>query len=343
MVKSKMNLKTPKKKKKKFFKFRYLIYIIIIYIVFAYTFYGFMKNNESISNEEFINMLVRGGNANILGDYKTVNIINKTMDFLLDIDFTDPKSIMNGSILKFGENSDTSDVISIEYNDDYSNMEELKEVSDYISDPNPSEINKPLVYLYNSHQLENYSSDNLNVYGITPNVLMASYLLREKLNEKGIETIVEEANMSDVLNANGWDYSYSYVASRTLMEKKYKEYSSLKYFIDLHRDSVSRDVSVVDIKGISYAKILFVIGKDYDTWEENYKVANDLNNLINKYYNGLSRGILTKTGLNVNGVYNQDFNSGVILIELGGVDNTIDEVNNTVGALADILYKYIKG
>ena len=317
--------------------------MVIIYVSFAYSFYNFMRNNESISNEDFINMLVKSGNANILGEYKTINVVNKTMGFLLDIDFTNPKSILNASIFKFGNEKEETQVISIEYNDDYSDMEELKDVSDYINDPNPGEVNSPLVYLYNSHQLENYSNSNLEIYGITPNVLMASYLLREKLNEKGIETIVEEANMGDVLNMNGWDYSYSYVASRTFLQNKMKEYPTLKYFIDLHRDSVTKDMTTVCINGMNYAKVLFVIGQDYNTWENNYKFANDINALINKYYNGLSRGILTKSGSNVNGVYNQDLNSGVILIELGGVYNTVDEVNNTVNALANVLDKYIKG
>lgn len=339
MKKKKMVLKGPKKKKKGV-KLKYIIYLIIIYFTFAYTFYSFMKKNDNISNEEFINMLVRGGNANIISNYKAVNIINKTMTFLLDIDFTNPVSIMNTSILKFGNVTDQA-VISVTYNDDYSNMEELKEVSDYIKDPNPSVTKEPIIYLYNSHQLENYSSDNLEVYGITPNVLMASYLLREKLNSLGIETIVEEANMSEILSANGWDYSYSYVASKSLIEKKMQDYSSIKYFIDLHRDSVSKEKTTTSINGVNYAKILFVVGKDYATWQENYNFVNELNNLFNKYYSGLSRGIITKTGSNVNGVYNQDLNSKVILIELGGLDNNIDEVNNTVNAIADVLCKYI--
>ena len=86
-------------------------------------------------------------------------------------------------------------------------MDELKDVSDYINDPNPTSINNPIIYLYNSHQLENYSSENLDIYGITPNVLMASYLLRENLNKLGISTIVEEANMSEILSTNSWNYS----------------------------------------------------------------------------------------------------------------------------------------
>ena len=90
-------------------------------------------------------------------------------------------SLLNSSILKYGYNEDVK-TISLEYNDDYSNMDDLKNISDYIEDPNPTEIKEPIIYLYNSHQLENYNNDDLSIYGITPNVLMASYLLREKLN-----------------------------------------------------------------------------------------------------------------------------------------------------------------
>ena len=51
---------------------------------------------------------------------------------------------------------------------------------------------------------------------------------------------------------------------------------------------------------------------------------------------------MKKTGMNVNGVYNQDFSPNCILIEVGGVSNNIDEVNQTMNVLAKIISKYIK-
>lgn len=338
MVRKKMNLK---KRKRKRIKLKLLFYLILVYLGFAYTFYYSFKEKESISNEEFINILVSTGNANILNECKTTNLVNKTMSFILNIDIEKPLTLLNTSILKFGQKERIKE-ISLEYNDDYSNMDELKDVSDYITDPNPTSIDNPIVYLYNSHQLENYSSDNLDIYGITPNVLMASYLLRENLNKLGIETIVEEANMSEILTQNNWNYSYSYQASRLKLEEKKNKYSSLEYFIDLHRDSVSKEYSTTTIGNNSYAKVLFVIGSDHANWEKNYTLASNLNNLIDKYYKGLSRGIIKKSGINVNGIYNQDVSSNCILIEVGGVDNSIEEVNNTMIALSDILKKYIK-
>ena len=52
------------------------------------------------------------------------------------------------------------------------------------------EVEKPIIYIYNSHQGENYSMKYLEEYNITPNVLMASRMLSEKLNNLNINTIV---------------------------------------------------------------------------------------------------------------------------------------------------------
>ena len=338
-----MKLKNPKSKSK-FVKVKLLFYLIVIYVSFSYTFYYSLKNTKRVSNEEFINLMVSTGNANIFPKYKVPNLVNATMKLLLKIDFTKPVSILNSSILKYGKKEEVFDkTISLEYNDDYSNMDELEAISEHIDDPNPKDVKEPLIYLYNSHQLENYSSNNLEVYGITPNVMMATYVLREKLDQLGISSIVEEANMSDILARNGWNYSYSYQASRSLLEEKKKNYGSLRYFIDIHRDSVGKAATTVTIGNVSYAKVLFVIGLDYTGWEANYNFAEKLHTNIEKNYSGLSRGIMKKTGMNVNGVYNQDISPNCILIEVGGVENNINEVYQTMDVLAKILSQYIKG
>lgn len=332
----KMKLKgTTKKKIRKSF-----VYLVFIYIVFSITFYYSLRNSSEISNAKFINFLLRGGNSHMIGDYKLVNIVNSSTKFLFNIDIKNPSSILDNGILVYGNNDK---VLEMEHNDDYSNLEQLKEVSSYIEDPNPVDTKNPIIYIYNSHQLENYDSGNLEIYGITPNVLMASYLLKEKLNSKGLSTIVETTNMSEFLSLNGWDHSGSYKASRIFVLDKKNKYSSLKYFIDIHRDSVNKKVSTISINGKSYARILFVVGLEHKNYKKNLKTMENINKLCDKYYPGLSRGIYKKEGAGVNGIYNQDVSSNSILIEVGGVDNNIDEVLNTTEAISDILYYYIKG
>lgn len=317
-----------------------LLYVVFIYIIFSITFYYSLKNSSEINNTKFINFLLKGGNSHLIEDYKLLNLVNSSTKFLFNIDIKNPTSILDNGILVYGNNDK---VLEMNYNDDYSNLEELKKVSSYIEDPNPVDIGNPIIYIYNSHQLENYNSENLDIYGITPNVLMASYLLKEKLNNKGLSTIVEDTNMSEFLNLNGWDHSGSYKASRIFVLDKKNKYASLKYFIDIHRDSVSKNVSTINIDGKSYAKILFVVGLEHDNYTSNLKTMEDINKITNKYYPGLSRGIYKKEGAGVNGIYNQDISPNSILIEVGGVGNNIDEVLNTTEALSNILYYYING
>lgn len=323
-----MKLKKVKKKN----KYKLLVLTIFFYLIFSYTFYNSFKNNKSISNKEFITFLLNNGNANFVNNYKLPKIINNTISYILKIDLKKPYTIFNENILGYQENIKE---------EEYSNLDELKEVSYYMEDPNKVDIKNPLVYIYNSHQLENYNNNELQIYGITPNVLMASYLLKEKLNQKGISTIVEDTNLTEFLELNNWNYSMSYRASRIFMLDKKNTYNSLKYYIDIHRDSIKKEASTITINNKKYAKILFVIGLEHKNYQKNLDLATNINNLFNKHYKGLSRGILKKEGKNVDGIYNQDISPNTMLIEVGGVDNTIEEVLNTINAISDILNIYI--
>ena len=91
-----MNLKTPKKKK---VKVKYFIYMFIIYIVFAYTFYYTMKNNPKITNEEFINFLLNGGSIKTFEEMSIPKVVNNTVNFFLNIDFTNLKIDFDVSFL----------------------------------------------------------------------------------------------------------------------------------------------------------------------------------------------------------------------------------------------------
>ena len=66
-----------------------------------------------------------------------------------------------------------------------------------------------------------------------------------------------------------------------------------------------------------------------------------INEKLNEKYPSLSKGIYKKEGEGVNGVYNQDFSPYTILVEMGGPDNTIDEVLNTSLAFAECFLEVI--
>ena len=333
----KMRLKNNNKKNNKLRVIKILFLITIIYISFSYSFYYSLRRNKDINNSNFIKSLVRMGNSNNLYNNKLINVVNSTINFITHVDITKPSSIIASYVSK----TNNYNSITLEHNDDYSNLEELKKISSYIEDPYKVDISKPIIYLYNTHQLENYNNKNLSIYNITPNVLMASYILKEKLNKNGISTIVEDTNLSEFLNLNHWNYASSYKATRMLLLEKMNKYDSLKYFIDIHRDSVNRNSTTVTINNKTYAKILFVIGLEHKNYEYNLEVTNKLNDLIKEDYPSLTKGIYKKSGKGADGIYNQDVDKNCILIEIGGVDNTIEEVYNTLEVLSNVLTKFV--
>ena len=197
----------------------------------------------------------------------------------------------------------------------------------------------PLVYIYNTHQTEKYNS-SLDV-NINYSVLDASYLLQEKLKKYNISSVVESGSIKDILDTNNWNYASSYKVSRMYLENAKKNIPSLKYFIDLHRDSVNKKISTVEINGKSYARILFVLGLENINYLENKKVMEFMEDFLNTNYYGISRGIFEREGPGVNGVYNQDFSNNCVLIEVGGEYNTTEEVANTIEVIAEMINAYV--
>ena len=230
--------------------------------------------------------------------------------------------------------------VLVRINSSYDNLVEPKKLVQ--KKVKTKEIRKPLVYIYNTHQKEEYLPNQFNEYSIKPTVMMPSYIMEEILNTKSIYTIVEENSINEILKENNWNYAGSYKASRILIEEAKKKNPSLKYFIDVHRDSVKHDKTTVTINNKAFAKLLFIIGLENPHYEDNLLFTNKINEKINKYYPGLSRGIYKKKGIGVNGVYNQDNNKYTILIEVGGKENTIDEVMNATIAFIKCFEEVIK-
>lgn len=201
----------------------------------------------------------------------------------------------------------------------------------------------PTIYIYNSHQTEEYMPSNFAEFSVNPTVMVADYILSDIFAKNNFGVIVEERSIKNILNQNNWRYSYSYMASRILMEDAKKNNPTLTYFIDVHRDSLTKDRTTVTIDGKDYAKTIFLIGIENPNYEENLQFTTLINDKMNQKYPGLSKGIYRKGGEGVNGVYNQDFSNRTILIEIGGYENNLTEVLNSVVAFSECFMEVING
>lgn len=208
----------------------------------------------------------------------------------------------------------------------------------------PVVLNKKekVVYIYNTHQTEEYAPTTFIEYSIRPTVMISNYIIQDILNENNYETIVEERSIKEILNNNKWNYASSYKASRIYLEDIVINNPNLKYFIDVHRDSISKDKTTTTINNKSYAKILFVVGLENPNYQKNLVFVEEINNCLNNNYPTLSKGIYKKQGPGVNGIYNQDFSPYTILVEMGGYENTINEVMNSSVAFSTCLLEVIK-
>lgn len=311
------------------------LFIFIVIICTYQMIIGILMNIKlKSSNEEFLKSLLNDSNHYLAYSKSPKNYFNYFIKLISNIDLKKPTTILENNIKVDNKNMKLMYTAS---DDEYSLN------SSYIEDTKEEIIEDPSVYIYNTHQLEEYNSTNLEEYNIRPNVLMASYILREYLNKNNIKTIVETADITDFLNVNGWSYSNSYKASRYYLDEAIKKHNNLKLIIDLHRDSITYNLSTTTIENKKYAKVLFVVGLDHENYEANLALASKLNSLINSKYPTLSRGILKKSGKGVNGIYNQDASKNVVLIECGGYQNSIDEVMNTMIALSDVIKEYLGG
>ena len=198
-----------------------------------------------------------------------------------------------------------------------------------------------LVYIYNSHQGEKYAYNYLEDYNIIPDVKMVAHMIEDNLDKIGIKVVVEDADILGYMKEKGYNHGQSYIASRIYLEDAIKKYPKAILYIDLHRDAATHSVTYTEIEGKGCAKILFVIGLENDNWKENLDTTTKINNIINTKYPGLSRGIMKKEGPGVNGVYNQDVDSNVILLEVGGNENNIEELINTSNLISNVIGEYI--
>lgn len=297
-------------KSKRRIKIPKILIITIIYISFSITYNTLYKHYiKTLSTEKVINK--------IINDSKN----NTQKDTFLD-KYNSPEYL-----LKITLNLDL-------YN-------EIKPLSTNTLNTIEKHENKEIL-IYNTHDTEKYLDNRFNVYNIVPDVKLASNILEEKLTDLGITTYVERTNISSILKNNNWTYSKSYQASRTLIEPLLKD-NKYNLIIDLHRDSSQLSKTYLEYNNKPYAKIMFVIGTENINYQENLNLSTKLNTIIEQKIPGISRGIIKKGGSGVNGIYNQDLSPNLLIIELGGQYNKIEDINNTIEVLAESILILLEG
>lgn len=203
------------------------------------------------------------------------------------------------------------------------------------------------VFIYFSHTRESYLP---LLKGVTDpnaashskvNVTLVGDKLKNALEERGVGAEVDKTDVYAQLQKKNLSYASSYTESRKIIEAAVAQNKDTHYYIDVHRDSQRKKVTTININGKDYAKICFIIGGENPNYEKNLKLAKEIHKRISDKYPGLSRGVFEKRGASTNGKFNQDLSENAMLVEAGGVDNTMEELNHSMDALAGALSEHI--
>lgn len=207
--------------------------------------------------------------------------------------------------------------------------------------PPHSTGDRQVVFLYNSHNRESFlphlpeEKKANRAYHEEVNITKISDRVAENLKKNGIGADVDETDIMQILHDKNWKYSKSYDASRPVVEEALAQNKDIQYILDIHRDSLPRTKTTKEIDGKNYASIMFVIGAENKNYEKNLELATNLHYSIDEKYPGVSKGVITKEGANSNGVYNQDLLDNALLMEIGGYENTLEEMYRSADIIAE--------
>lgn len=228
------------------------------------------------------------------------------------------------------------------------------ELSDYLEKDfpinEPMDPDAPLVLIIHTHGSESYLENGYEFYSPEETfrslseeetVVHIGAVLCEKLNSLGIKTIHDKTMYDQT------DFNRSYNYSREGIKKALAEYPSIRYVIDLHRDSVfdsngNNIKPVTTLNGKKCAQLMLVVGtneggSDHPNWRNNLTFATHLQQKMNELYPTLARPINLRSA-----AFNQALAAGSVLLEVGSCGNTLEEAENAVLLFAQAYAGLIK-
>ncbi len=208
----------------------------------------------------------------------------------------------------------------------------------------------PLVLIIHTHGSESYLDAGYDFYSPSETfrsrnesetVVHIGEVLCDKLNSLGINTIHDKTMYDQI------DFNKSYNYSREGIKKALEKYPSIRFVIDLHRDSVfdgnNNNVKPLAVlNGKKCAQLMLVVGTDqggaeHPNWRDNLTFATHLQQKMNDFYPTLARPINLRTA-----AFNQALTKGSVILEVGSCGNTIEEAENAILLFAQAYASLIK-
>ncbi|NLX91940.1 MAG: stage II sporulation protein P [Firmicutes bacterium] len=186
----------------------------------------------------------------------------------------------------------------------------------------------PLILIYHTHATESFMPFSGEAFStdMEKTVVALGNYLTEILQEQYGIPVLHHCEVFDIPRRS------AYEKARPSVEKILAENPGIEVVLDLHRDGVSRNITTTSIDGRQTGRVLFVLGSKHQGWNNNLRFALFLQDALEEVKPGLSRGIRKQPF-----VYNQNLHQRSLIVEIGGHENSMEEVKRTIPYLAEAL------
>lgn len=206
--------------------------------------------------------------------------------------------------------------------------------------PSTSDSFKVLLLFTHSHETyKPYLLDKQGktaVYDSQSNLFTMKKTMSDYFHLNGISATTLDVDVMTILKEKGLNINSAYDIVRPYIKEELQQ-NEYDLIIDIHRDAINKKASTVKHLEINYAKVAFVVGVRNPNYKTNLSYAQKVSKEMEKIIPNISRGIIQKKGSTVNSMYNQDLSDKMLLVEIGGIENTEDEVYRTISVLSQAI------
>ncbi|WP_235988887.1 stage II sporulation protein P [Aquibacillus kalidii] len=203
-----------------------------------------------------------------------------------------------------------------------------------------------VIFIYHTHNRESFfpsfdTNELSKAFHKEKNIVKVGGKLASTLQAKGLRVIHDDTDIMQLLKDNGMQFSEAYSLSRKIVKKGLEDEENIQLFLDIHRGAdIDKDKTSTSFKGKIVPKISFIISKNNKHYQKNLEIAKLFYEKFQEKYPGISK-VETVEG-KTSGIYNQDLSSNALLIEIGGVSNTLEEEYKGAELLANVVSEVLK-
>ncbi|MFO8059895.1 MAG: stage II sporulation protein P [Bacillota bacterium] len=210
-------------------------------------------------------------------------------------------------------------------------------------------MKEPRVMIYHTHTQESYWNAVIEATGNPDprdafiaddqyNVLRVGAELADELHQQyGVAVIHVQEYFDTLAGGTGMNRVGSYARSADKIAPLLQQYPTVTVLLDIHRDSTPRELTAFQSdSGQTWARVMIVLGTDkhleHPLWRLNAQFAEDMARTMEAEYPGLFLKTLVSDYR-----YNQHLLPGALLLEVGGIENTLEEALLSARNLARVI------